>query len=150
MAEPDVAALAGRAIAIAEQTAETQRKIVTAQTAIVTTQRRIRRFARWLAVSVAVDIVLSVSLIFVVGHQVSLTHSIHNSQLAACGIGNRFRVSEAQVWEHFIATSVAPPGETPAQRAARLARLADARTYIRAHYQPVNCTALYGEAGSKP
>jgi hypothetical protein len=143
--EPDIAALAGRAIAIAEQTAATLEKIVKAQTAIVTTQHRIKVFARWLAVSLAVDIALSVSLLFVVGHQIALTHAIHESQLAACAIGNEFRVSQAQVWGHFITTSTAPPGETAAQRAARLARLAGARTYISHHYLPVNCAILYGK-----
>ncbi len=144
MAEPDLAELATRAIAIAEQTAATQARIVRAQAAIVVTQHKIKLFSRWLAGSLALDIALSVTLFFVVGHQVSLTHSIHESQLAACAIGNQFRRSQQQVWDHFIATSTVPPGETAQERALRLARLADARTYIAGHFQAVNCTALYG------
>jgi hypothetical protein len=134
----DVAGLAAQALSIARQATETQEKIVTQQ-------GKSRRNIRLIAVSVVLDIALSVSLVFLAVSQAHVSDSIHSSQLAACALGNGFRASQAQVWDHFIARSAAPPGETAAQRTARLRRLADARAYIARHYRPVNCQLLYGK-----
>lgn len=142
---PGLQELAERAIALAEQTAATQATIVKNQTAILDAQAKAKKHARLLAVSLAVDMILTVGAFLLAGHQAGITDAIHQSQLQACAIGNDFRARQAQVLDHFIGQSTAPPGETPAQRTVRLARLADARAYVARAYHPVDCTALYGK-----
>lgn len=134
----DLAALAARAIAIAENAASTQADIVAQQ-------GKLRRIVRALAASLAVDIVLSVVCLFLASSQAGVSHSIHQSQLAACAIGNKFRQTQTQVWEHVLAFSTAPPGETAAQRAKRLEVLQDFQSYLNGQFRPVDCTALYGQ-----
>jgi hypothetical protein len=133
-----IAALAERAITIAEDATRTQEKIVAQQ-------GRLRRNGRILAVSLATDIVLSVVCLFLALNQAGVSHSIHQSQLAACAIGNQFRATQTQVWEHVLGFSTAPPGETAAQRAKRLAILKAFQAYLTSQFRPVDCTALYGK-----
>ncbi len=95
-----VAALAARAIAIAEQAAQTQG-------AIVRQQGRSKRTIRLLAVSVAFDIALSVALIFLAVSQRSVSDQIHSSQVTACGIGNSSRVAQVQLWIVYFGDRVA-------------------------------------------
>jgi len=140
---PDLVALVERAIALAEQTASTQEAIVSTQTKLSAQQRRLRIFARWLGGSLAADIALSTTLIFLVSHQATLTNSIHDSQVAACAIGNQSRAAQVEVLDHLISGSKGPPGETPVQRDARLRAIAAARSYVDSHFKPVDCTALY-------
>jgi hypothetical protein len=133
-----VEALAARAIEIAEKAAETQEQIVAQQ-------RKSKRTIRFLIVSVAFDIALSVSLIFLAAGQASVSGQIHSSQVTACGIGNATRAAQIALWDHVIATAAVPPHETAAQRKARLARLAGFRAYVKSTFHPVNCQALYGK-----
>jgi hypothetical protein len=134
----DVAGLAAQALSIARQATETQEKIVIQQ-------GKSRRNIRLIAVSVALDVALSVSLIFLAVGQASVSDQIHRSQVTACGIGNGNRAAQIRLWDHVIAISKAPPGETAAQRTARLAKLAAFRAYVRTTFHPVDCTALYGK-----
>lgn len=129
-----IAALAERAITIAEEATKTQGEIVRQQ-------GRLRRNGRILAVSLALDIVLSVVCLFLAVSQAGVSRSIHQSQLNACAIGNKFRATQAQVWEHVLAFSTAPPGETAAQRAKRQ----DFQVYLNGKFHAVDCTALYGK-----
>jgi hypothetical protein len=136
--DEDVASLAARAIALAERAAGTQE-------AIIVQQARNRRQIRLIAVSVAVDIVLSVTCVFLAVSQARVSHQIHVSQLTSCRIGDDFRAGQVRLWDHVIAVSKAPPGETAAAREARLAKLAAFRAYVRAEFRPVNCSRLYGK-----
>lgn len=141
----DIAELAERAIALAEQTAGTQAEIVRQQAENTGTVATLRKVTIGLAVSLAVDITLTVVVLFLTGHQADLTHAIHKSQLASCAIGNDFRARQAQVWEHVLAVSTPPANETPAERTARLAKVDAFRVYVARQFHPVDCTALYGK-----
>ena len=135
MTEPDVAALAARAISIAEETTKTQ-------TEIVRQQAKSKRTIRLLAVSVLFDVTLSLFCVFLAVSQHNTTNAIHQSQLTACGIGNQARLGQITLWSHVIDVSAAPAHETPAARAARLARLAAFKAYIGRQFRPVNCARL--------
>jgi hypothetical protein len=150
MAEQDIAALAERAIRIAEQVAGTQ-------AAIVAQQARSKRTVRWLIVSVALDVTLSVAVLLLSFHQggiqrqlhatqgaqAALIRQQHESQLAGCAQANTFRAGQLTVWHHVISISTAPPHETAAQKAARLARLAEFRVFVGRQYRQISCTRLY-------
>ena len=144
MADQDVAALADRAIGIAEKAQETQGEIVRTQRRIVAQQGRQRHFAYALAVSLVVDIALSVFLIRLDVGQVHVSQAIRRSQFAGCAIGNEFRAGQVRLWDHVIVVSAVPPHETAAQREKRLARLESFRAYVAAQFRPVNCARLYG------
>jgi hypothetical protein len=133
----DVAALAGRAIAIAETATGTQ-ALILAQ------QARNHRTVRLLTVSVLLDIALSLFCVGLAVNQHNVSGAIHQSQLNSCAIGNQFRKSQVQLWDHVIAVSAAPAGETAAGRAARLRRIAGVRAYVGRHFHPVDCSRLYG------
>lgn len=136
MADGEIAALAARAIAIAEEAGATQ-------TRIVAQQARSRRTTRLLAVSVVLDVMLSLFALYLARAQYDVTHAIRGSQLASCTIGNHFRAGQVQLWDHVIAVSTAPPHESSAARAARLAKLAAFHAYVGHQFAPVNCTQLY-------
>jgi hypothetical protein len=134
-----VAGLASRAIRIAEKAAETQQ-------AIVRQQARSKRTLRWLFVSVAVDLALSAAMVTLGISQAHVSAQIHRSQLNACAIGNDFRAGQVRLWDHVLAVSQAPGGETAAERKARLAKLARFRAYVAAQFKPVDCAKLYGQS----
>src|SRR5258707_5788031 len=69
-----------------------------------------------LALSVVLDIGLTVITGAVLIHEAHTSQAIHRSQLEACGIGNGFRAGQRRLWDHVIAVSQAPPGVTPAER----------------------------------
>lgn len=106
--------------------------------------KRSRRVIWLLAVSVVLDITLSAVTVILALGLAGTDHAIRRSQLSACEAGNGFRAGQVALWDHIIAVSSAPPHETPAQREARLARLAAFRAYIAAQFRPADCTRLYG------
>jgi hypothetical protein len=134
----EMATLANRAVAIAEQVAGTQ-------ASIVRQQARNKRTLRWLFASVAVDLALSVAMVTLAVAQAHVSAQIHRTQLSACAIGNDFRAGQIRLWDHVIAVSSPPPHETAAERKTRLAKVAGFRRYVAAHFRPVNCDSLYGK-----
>ncbi len=164
MAEQDVAALAARAIGIAEETARTQAEISETQAAIVAKQDKIqavqgklRVIGRWLVVLIPLDILVTVLGLVVTFYlvnfsgqlhraqaaQAAVERQLHASQLAGCAIGNKSRAAQIQLWDHVIAISSVPPRETPAQKTARLAKLAGFRAYVGQTFRQIDCAALY-------
>jgi hypothetical protein len=134
----EMAALATRAIKTAEEVSGTQ-------ASIVKQQARNKRTLRWLFASVAVDLALSIAMVTLAIAQAHVSAQIHQSQLNACAIGNDFRAGQVRLWDHVIAVSSAPRGETAAERKARLAKLTAFRSYVAAHFRPVDCRSLYGK-----
>ncbi len=133
-----MAALATRAIALAEKATETQK-------AIVRQQARSKRTLRWVLTGLALDLILSVSMVILAIDQAHVSAAIHQSQLNACGIGNDFRGGQIRLWDHVLAVSKAASHETAAERKARLAKLAAFRAYVRHQFRPVDCASLYGK-----
>src|SRR5258707_4035398 len=105
--------------------------------------RRTRLMSWGLALSVVLDIGLTVITGAVLIHEAHTSQAIHRSQVEACRIGNGFRAGQLRLWDHVIAVSTAPPGETRPQRAVRLAELAAFRAYIGRQFHPVDCQKLY-------
>jgi hypothetical protein len=130
-----VSALLERAVTIAGKATKTQE-------AIVAQQQRSKRTTRWLIVSVALDVALSIVTIALALGQVSASSAIHQSQLNGCAIGNELRAAQISLWEHVFALS-APARETSAQRRQRLATEQTFRAYIRVQFAPVDCVKLY-------
>lgn len=110
---------------------------------IAAARRRDRHILRVLAVTLALDVALSVAFVFLYAGQAQVSQQIHASQLHACAIGNQFRHGQVALWEHVISVAQVPKGETAAERKARLAKLAAFRAYVRAQFKPVNCKLLY-------
>jgi hypothetical protein len=75
-------------------------------------------------------------------------YRIHDSQLAACDIGNRGRAGNIQLWDHVLSISKPPPNETPAQKAERLKTVKQFKVYVHHVFKPVDCGKLYGSWAS--
>ena len=134
---------AAEALSIAKELRELIKAILEKLTDAVRYGRRTRLMSWGLALSVVLDIGLTVITGAVLIHEAHTSQAIHRSQLEACGIGNGFRAGQRRLWDHVIAVSQAPPGETPAERRARLTKLAAFRAYIGRQFRPVNCKTLY-------
>jgi hypothetical protein len=95
--------------------------------------RQTRRLAVGLAVSFALDIVLTVVVTMLSLSALSQGATIHASQLSACSIGNQTRVQEQQLWAYLF--QLGGGVKTPQQR--------QALAYIQKTFAPVDCAALY-------
>jgi hypothetical protein len=143
---------ASRALALASALSEALGEITRRLSEYSAFGRRSRQVIIALAVSFALDIVLTVALGLTAlsAHGTAnandhLVQALHASQLTSCASGNVFRADQDTIWRDFISLIAKPsPGETAAQ-AARTARLAaQFLAYIATVNHPVNCTALYG------
>jgi len=135
---------AAEALSIARQLRDLIAEILDRLTDAVKYGKRTRVMSWGLVASVILDVGLSVLTVRLYVGQAHVSDDIHASQLHACAIGNDFRAGQRQLWDHVIAVSTAPPGETAAQRQARLAKLAAFRLYIGRQFRPVKCKSLYG------
>lgn len=131
-----VVALAERAVKIAEQATATQ-------VTIVAQQARSKRTTRWLIVSVALDIGLSIATIALGVSTISASEAIRQSQLNGCAVGNTLRLGQVRLWDHVFSLASPPPHETAGQRKRRLATETAFRVYVRTQFQPVDCARLY-------
>ncbi len=134
---------AAEALSIAKELRELIKAILEKLTDAVRYGKRTRLMSWGLALSVVLDVGLTVITGAVLIHEAHTSQAIHRSQVEACGIGNGFRAGQRRLWDHVIAVSQAPPGETRAQREARLAKLAAFRAYIGRQFRPVDCQKLY-------
>jgi hypothetical protein len=132
---PDVAALAGRAIQIAEKAAATQKTIVETQEKIVSQQAHARSTSRKLVRVIVADVIISVLLL-----GLAVVQAREAQQF--CQQRNAGRATQVQLWDHILAVEKAAPGETAAEREARLAKLAGFRVYVAKHFMPVSCGGI--------
>jgi len=115
--------------------------------AAVARERRTRRIAWGLVVSVTLDVLLTVilALIAVQAHNASNSASAASmraahasaSNLALCRASNVSREQQVQLWVHFYDLA-AHKGLTPAQKKADKQLIA----YIESVFRPRNCAAL--------
>jgi hypothetical protein len=114
--------------------------------------RRSRRVIIGLAVSFALDVILTVVLA-VVALQTHGTASVnsqqgrelHASQLTACANGNVFRDNQTTIWRDFVAIiTKAETGQSAAQVAKSQKLAAQFLAYVTTVNHPVDCAALYG------
>lgn len=115
--------------------------------------RRSRHLIWWLAVSLALDIALTVvvAVLAVEAHDAAATAqgarqyaaAVHSSQIGACRIGNTLRAKEVQLWSHLASLSSPPPHSTKAQRAVQARRIAALLAYVRRTFVQLDCQAIY-------
>jgi hypothetical protein len=152
--EPDDAA---EALGLARQLRELIGEILERLTDAVKYGRRTRLMAWGLLASVILDVGLSAVTVAVIVHQVHASRqqqqtsrqlaatirAVHLSQLRACAIGNSGRAGQIRLWDHLLATSPPPQGETAAERAQRQETITAFRLYVHRQFAPVRCKALY-------
>lgn len=122
--------------------------------------RRNRHLIRWLAVSLALDVILTVvvAVFAVQAHDATAAAqgarqyaaAVHSSQVAACRIGNQLRSKEVQLWDHLAAISSPPPHLSKAQLAVQRQKVAALLAYVRRTFPVLNCQALYRLGAGKP
>lgn len=61
-----------------------------------------------------------------------------------CQLGNESRAQQLSLWQHIIAISAPPAGQTPAQRAQRQAVIGGFLAYVRQAFAPRDCNNLHG------
>jgi hypothetical protein len=144
---------AARALALASALSTTLGEIARRLNEYSAFGRRSRRIIIALAVSFALDIILTVVLGYTAfqAHSTAdgnarLTQQMHVAQLQSCDGTNKFRAAQDVIWEKFISLATQPaPGEPKAQaeRAARIG--AQFLAYVKKADTPINCTARYGK-----
>jgi hypothetical protein len=103
-------------------------------------ERRTRRLTWGLLVSLILDVALTVVVSILSINAISQAQAVHQSQLAACAVGNQARADQLKLWAFLLATTAGNPGTNPAQ-------LAQFRVFIGKTFKPVDC-ARVNRAGS--
>lgn len=119
------------------------------QTPVAARLRRLDTTVKWLAISVALDILLSIGLAVLgkVAYDASRNaeSASHKATLAAsqtrinCLAGNQTRKSQQQLW-NFVLSFPPPPGETPEQLRRRASDTATFKAYIKKVFAPRDCS----------
>jgi hypothetical protein len=114
-------------------------------------QKASRHIIVWLTVSVALDIILSISLALVVfiGHNNSVNqdNSIRASNVNSCNLNNANRLETLQVFSDMIKlpSISAPQYQTGKAKAIQQAGYLKLNTELKEAFAPRNCVALYGQ-----
>jgi hypothetical protein len=121
--------------------------------------RRSRQIILGLAVSFALDIIITIvlGLTALAAHGTAAANAqlvqelhaqqvaLHTDQLASCANGNTFRSDQDTIWRDFITLITKPAaGEPPAQVAKTNKLAMQFLAYVSTVNHPVNCKALYG------
>jgi hypothetical protein len=122
---PQLAALAGQLDAIADRLQK-----------VADVARRTRRLTIALAASFILDIALTIIVTFLTLSAIQQGDVIHQSQRAACAVGNEARLQQIQLWGYVIGLSQNRPGQDKQQ-------LKQFQAYIDHTFAPVNCAKLY-------
>jgi hypothetical protein len=115
--------------------------------------RRSRKIMIALAISFALDIILTIVIGITVIHSqdtasaASATASqLHASNLTACASGNTFRADQDKIWAGFIGLITMPsPGESAARKAEVKTYASNFLTFVRTVNRLNNCTVIYGK-----
>ncbi|HMG64283.1 MAG TPA: hypothetical protein VK599_15160 [Streptosporangiaceae bacterium] len=153
-------ATAARALALASALSETLGEIARRLDQYSAFGRRSRKIIVALAVSFALDIVLTVVLGLTAfsahdtananAQLVQEVHAaqlaLHAAQLTVCANGNTFRADQDVIWRDFIGLITKPaPGESPAQVAKTDQLAMGFLGYVGQVNHAVDCKALYGK-----
>lgn len=109
---------------------------------VVTRLRRVDRMVKWLAFSVALDMVLSIGLavLGIVAYDISKSAKTAASLARInCLSANQTRLQSQQLWD-YVLTFPAPSNETAAARRERLVNTAKFRAYIKVVFAPRDCS----------
>lgn len=110
--------------------------------AVAGREARTRKITWALAVSLVLDVALTIVvtvLTFAAIHDTSAVRTaqagLHASQLAACAAGNQSHAEQRQLWGHVIAQAAAGPGSNKTG-------LDQFQAYINRTFAPVDCAKL--------
>lgn len=108
--------------------------------------RRNRWLIRVVIVSVILDFLLSLGLVFLFGrvqHAADLAREASSAQRVACLAGNETRAIQTDLWNTILAFPP-PPGELPAAAVIREQRTEEFRTYIGQAFKSQDCDEVRG------
>lgn len=98
---------------------------------------RTRQMAIGLAVSIILDVVLTVVVALLSVSALNQNATLHASQLASCATSNETRAEQRQLWQYIFQISGTP--KTTAEKAREQQFLA----FVNTTFAPVNCAAVY-------
>lgn len=99
--------------------------------------RRTRRLALGLAMSIVLDVLLTVVVALLTITSLNQNATLHASQLVSCANSNDTRAEQRRLWAYILRIS-APP-KTAAAKAQEQQFVA----FVNATFAPVNCAAIY-------
>lgn len=106
--------------------------------------RRVRLILRILAVSLIIDVSLTVAVSLSAVSNRNNSAAIHRSQIAACATANSQRDSERAIWDYVLDDLTRPsPGESAQQKARSKAAVAVIEAKVAATFADHNCAAVY-------
>jgi hypothetical protein len=103
---------------------------------VASREKRTRRLSWVLAISFALDIILTVVVALLTVSAVNQASSIKSSQLAACAIGNATRADERALWGYLVQLSDKNPGTNQSE-------LQKFDAFVNKTFAPVNCSQVY-------
>lgn len=98
--------------------------------------RRTRKLIWGLALSIVIDIALTVIIAFLTASALNANSTLHKAQLTACGIGNQSRLQQIRLWDEVLAVSK-PANAHEAQVDRQF------RAFVSTTFAPVDCAKLY-------
>lgn len=104
--------------------------------AVAARERRTRRLTWGLAVSIILDVTLTVVVSVLSANALSQGSTLHRSQLAACAIGNQTRLGDVELWGYVLRLSAKSPNSDQAQ-------LRMFKAFVDTTFAPVDCAGLY-------
>lgn len=120
-----------------QQLANTLSEVVRQLAAVADAGRKTRRLTVGLAVSFALDMILTVVVTLLTLSALNQGSAQRASQLAACAVSNQTRIAEQSLWAYVFQVS-APP-----KTAAQLATERKFLEHVDTIFAPVNCAAVY-------
>ncbi len=108
---------------------------------LVKRTRRDRLLLIILCISFVLDVALTITVSFLSVHAANQASAIHQSQLAACAIGNKSRADQITLWEGLFRLSAQNQHPTPKEVQQQKVFLA----FIDKTFAPVSCSGLYGK-----
>lgn len=133
MTAADEAPLSEAALARMEALGETLNQVATTLNTVRERERTTRRLAIGLVISVFLDVALTVVVSILSVNALSQNSNLHQSQLAACAIGNQFRTQQVQLWDYLFQLS----------GGVKTAQERQLQTYVEKTFSPVDCARLY-------
>jgi hypothetical protein len=125
LSEPELARL--------EAISDTLDRVSTRIETVAGRERTTRHMTWWLAGSFALDIVLTIVVTILTISAIGQSSSLHQSQLAACAIGNQTRTEQLQLWEFLF--KLTGGAKTPQEQ--KLLK------FVQHTFTPVNCAQVY-------
>jgi hypothetical protein len=125
-----------KALDLATQLAETLGKISERLETYAVYGKRSRRIIAALAVSFTLDIILTVIVTILSASALHHSTAVHQSQLAACAIGNQTRRGDVELWGYVLKLSAKSPNSNQAQ-------LRMFKVFVDKTFAPVDCAKLY-------